>query len=102
MPTVSEGLACEAYRAATAVLTPEALGLSGPPAKHRIVVAMSGGVDSSLAAALIERAGYETVGITLQLYDHGAAIARKGACCAGGTSWMRGVWPACSASRTTC
>ncbi len=83
MPTVSEGLACEAYRAATAVLTPEALGLSGPPAKHRIVVAMSGGVDSSLAAALIERAGYETVGITLQLYDHGAAIARKGACCAG-------------------
>jgi tRNA-specific 2-thiouridylase len=50
---------------------------------HRIVVAMSGGVDSSLAAALISHAGYETIGITLQLYDHGAATARKGACCAG-------------------
>ncbi|MGO9986736.1 MAG: tRNA 2-thiouridine(34) synthase MnmA, partial [Rhodomicrobium sp.] len=44
---------------------------------------MSGGVDSSLAAALVAEAGYETVGITLQLYDHGAALARKGACCAG-------------------
>ena len=44
---------------------------------------MSGGVDSSLAAALVARAGYETIGITLQLYDHGAALARKGACCAG-------------------
>ena len=44
---------------------------------------MSGGVDSSLAAALVARAGYDTVGITLQLYDHGAATARKGACCAG-------------------
>jgi tRNA-specific 2-thiouridylase len=44
---------------------------------------MSGGVDSSLAAALVAHAGYETAGITLQLYDHGAATARKGACCAG-------------------
>jgi tRNA-specific 2-thiouridylase len=44
---------------------------------------MSGGVDSSLAAALVAAAGYETIGITLQLYDHGAATARKGACCAG-------------------
>ncbi len=44
---------------------------------------MSGGVDSSLAAALVKRAGFETVGVTLQLYDHGAAAARKGACCAG-------------------
>jgi tRNA-specific 2-thiouridylase len=44
---------------------------------------MSGGVDSSLTAALVARAGYETIGITLQLYDHGAATARKGACCAG-------------------
>lgn len=83
MPTVSEGLAREAYRIAAAALTPEALGLDGPPAKHRIAVAMSGGVDSSLAAALVARAGYETVGVTLQLYDHGAAAARKGACCAG-------------------
>ena len=58
-------------------------GLGGDPSRHRIVVAMSGGVDSSLAAALVSAAGYETVGITLQLYDHGAATARKGACCAG-------------------
>ncbi len=64
-------------------LTPEALGLTGQAEAHRIVVAMSGGVDSSLAAALVKRAGYETVGVTLQLYDHGAAVARKGACCAG-------------------
>ncbi|MGA7329054.1 MAG: tRNA 2-thiouridine(34) synthase MnmA [Rhodomicrobium sp.] len=64
-------------------LTPRALGFSGPASAHRIVVAMSGGVDSSLAAALVSRAGYETIGITLQLYDHGSATNRKGACCAG-------------------
>jgi tRNA-specific 2-thiouridylase len=58
-------------------------GLAGAARAHRIVVAMSGGVDSSLAAALVAEAGYETVGITLQLYDHGATTARKGACCAG-------------------
>lgn len=62
---------------------PEHFGLSGAPRDHRIVVAMSGGVDSSLAAALIAEAGYDVVGMTMQLYDHGAAIARKGACCAG-------------------
>ena len=50
---------------------------------RRVVVAMSGGVDSSVAAALVKRAGYEAIGITLQLYDHGEAIRRKGACCAG-------------------
>jgi tRNA-specific 2-thiouridylase len=49
----------------------------------RVVVAMSGGVDSSLVAALLKRQGYDVVGITLQLYDHGEATARKGACCAG-------------------
>jgi tRNA-uridine 2-sulfurtransferase len=49
----------------------------------RIVVAMSGGVDSSAVAALLKHRGYEVVGVTLQLYDHGAATARKGACCAG-------------------
>jgi tRNA-specific 2-thiouridylase len=49
----------------------------------RVVVAMSGGVDSSVAAALVAAAGHETVGITLQLYDHGAAVSRPGACCAG-------------------
>lgn len=52
-------------------------------ARGRVVVAMSGGVDSSLVAALLKRQGYDVVGITLQLYDHGEATARKGACCAG-------------------
>ena len=54
---------------------------SSPP--RRIVVAMSGGVDSSVVAGLMKRAGHDVVGITLQLYDHGAATGRKGACCAG-------------------
>src|SRR5271166_6326733 len=64
-------------------VSPSRFGLAGPASAHRIVVAMSGGVDSSLAAALVRRAGYETIGITLQLYDHGAAAARQGSCCAG-------------------
>ncbi|RFB06308.1 tRNA 2-thiouridine(34) synthase MnmA [Parvularcula marina] len=55
----------------------------GVPKGARVVVAMSGGVDSSVTAALVHRAGYDAVGITLQLYDHGAAIQKKGACCAG-------------------
>jgi tRNA-specific 2-thiouridylase len=55
----------------------------GAPAGARIVVAMSGGVDSSVTAALCKLAGYDVVGVTLQLYDHGAAIRKKGACCAG-------------------
>src|SRR3954452_12453639 len=49
----------------------------------RVVVAMSGGVDSSVVAGLLHEAGHEVIGVTLQLYDHGAAIGRKGACCAG-------------------
>ncbi len=61
----------------------ETVGLPGDPAGIRIVCAMSGGVDSTVAAALLKAAGYDVVGITLQLYDHGEAIRRKGACCAG-------------------
>jgi tRNA-specific 2-thiouridylase len=59
------------------------IDLPGNPADHRIVVAMSGGVDSSVTAALLARAGFAVVGITLQLYDHGAATGTKGTCCAG-------------------
>ena len=59
------------------------LGLPGDRAKTRVVVAMSGGVDSSVVAGLVSHAGYDAVGITLQLYDHGAAVHRSGACCAG-------------------
>ena len=59
------------------------LGAREDRATQRVVIAMSGGVDSSVAAALVKRAGYDAVGITLQLYDHGEAIRRKGACCAG-------------------
>ena len=59
------------------------LDIEGKPSDTRVVVAMSGGVDSSVTAALLVDAGYDVVGITLQLYDHGAAVHRKGACCAG-------------------
>lgn len=59
------------------------LGFAKPPAQTRVVVAMSGGVDSSVVAAELAAQGYDVVGVTLQLYDHGAALAKKGACCAG-------------------
>ena len=59
------------------------LGFAKPVCDTRVVVAMSGGVDSSVVAALLSDQGYDVVGVTLQLYDHGAALEKKNACCAG-------------------
>lgn len=62
---------------------PVSFDLDRPPRQARIVVAMSGGVDSSVTAALAARTGAEVIGVTLQLYDHGEAVRRSGSCCAG-------------------
>ncbi|MDG2097825.1 MAG: tRNA 2-thiouridine(34) synthase MnmA [Paracoccaceae bacterium] len=63
--------------------TINSLGIRKDPSMTRVVVAMSGGVDSSVVAAMLKEQDYEVIGVTLQLYDHGAAISKKGACCAG-------------------
>ena len=62
---------------------PNALGFEKPSTDTRVAVAMSGGVDSSVVAAMMKDDGFDVVGLTMQLYDHGAALAKKGACCAG-------------------
>src|SRR6201746_1824873 len=71
-PLIHGDVALDAVRAAV-----------GLPLGARVVAAMSGGVASTVTAALLSKAGYDVVGVTLQLYDHGAAIQKKGACCAG-------------------
>ena len=77
------------------------LGLAKAPADTRVVVAMSGGVDLSVVAAMLADEGYDVVGVTMQLYDHGEATHRKGACCAGRTSTTRATSPPGSAFPTT-
>ena len=62
----------------------EDMDLEGNPSDHRIVVAMSGGVDSSVTAALLVKAGFDVIGLTMQLYDHGKALQKRSLLCRGG------------------
>ncbi|MGF1551664.1 MAG: tRNA 2-thiouridine(34) synthase MnmA [Paracoccaceae bacterium] len=78
-----DGALSDAARPARAGAAGNSLGFDKAPAETRVVVAMSGGVDSSVVAAVLAAEGYDVVGITLQLYDHGRVGARRGACCAG-------------------
>jgi len=65
------------------IIMMNSLGFEKDPQNTKVVVAMSGGVDSSVVAALLHEQGYQVIGITMQLYDHGEALKKKGACCAG-------------------
>ena len=79
------------------------LGFAKAPADTRVVVAMSGGVDSSVVAAQLAEEGYDVVGVTLQLYDHGAALAKKGRLlCRARHSRCARAWPKPWAFRIMC